>query len=448
MQVPSILYKGPVGLASEMPDRHREGTGFHNVVLVDGKEQYQAVNHAAIAEDTDGKLEGVYTTPDFNYLIADATDRYRDKLSDNAPGEWMIDEWRRHVLFVKPSYLIMVDNLRSDQAHRYDWICHFSDDTTGSVTVEDAWIKGAANATDILGVKVLAPDTVIDTMGFSVPQNYTKNKPYIRIRPQQNIDNTQFITVLYPTTASSWSSKPDFMLFGHTEKAAGIRMVIVGGIVKHFINYSSDKRVAIGDYILSGKAASVEKGFPDNMNKLFLCNGDTLSDSSGARILLQSPRLVTVEAVYADPKLSLYGDSLQGVKIYGPGIDADQVTVNSIAVPATKEGNYIVVGDYVGIKDQLSAGQKTVVFRYLNNSTHPRIAVSFMPALPGEITCMVYAVNGKMIYKATQPSNTGRINTIVWNGGNQSGQRIGSGVYLFCITSRELNFKRMITITR
>ena len=58
-------------------------------------------------------------------------------------------------------------------------------------------------------------------------------------------------------------------------------------------------------------AATILKGNSGTITTLFLCNGDTISDSNGSRFLIQSPRRITVEAVYADPALKLFGETLQ-----------------------------------------------------------------------------------------------------------------------------------------
>jgi hypothetical protein len=337
------LYKGGTDLSSELPIRARAGTTqLHNTLLVDGKDQYFANWHNRIYEDTDAVLEAVYETPNFNYLASDGTDRYREQNDDGpgSPGAWMIDEFTRYVLFAKPNYLVMVDNIQSDTTHRYDWVCHMAEG--GSIAVEGDWIKGAANAEDILGVKVLAPTGFAYETGISTHQYTNHEKPYVRVRPPANVANTRFITVLYPMESGDWSSKPAITLLGNTSQAAGVR-VELGGTQDHLIKYGATEQVTVGEYVLAGQVASVYKDSGGGLTRLFLGNGHTVSDSGGARELIRSQSAITVEVVYSGTALALYGEGLDGLKIYGPAVDVDQVTINDQEAIAVKIGDYVYV---------------------------------------------------------------------------------------------------------
>ena len=106
------LYKGKSDLASEKQIYGINDTRFHNTILVDNKNQYNP-NEKAIG-NTDGIIKGVYESPDINYLCSDATGRYRYGSGDpdGITSALMISEFTRRVLFIKPSYLVMVDNLK------------------------------------------------------------------------------------------------------------------------------------------------------------------------------------------------------------------------------------------------------------------------------------------------------------------------------------------------
>jgi hypothetical protein len=337
------LYKGGTDLSSELPIRAREETTqLHNTLLVDGQDQYFADWHNRIYEDTDAKLEAVYGTPNFSYLASDATNRYREKNDDGpgSPGDWMIDEFTRYVLFAKPDYLVIVDDIRSEIPHRYDWVCHTAEG--GAIAVEGDWVKGAANGDDVLGVKVLAPSGFAYETGVSIHEYTSHEKPYVRVRPAADAADTRFVTLLYPTDEANWGSKPAMSLLGDTDQAAGVR-VALDGTQDHLIRYGSEGSVAIGGYALTGAVASVFKDSGGDLARLFLGNGRTVSDEGGTRVLIEAQSAITVEAVYSGTALALYGDGLHGLKIYGPDVDVDQVTVNDEAALATKIGDYVYV---------------------------------------------------------------------------------------------------------
>ncbi|MBN1887389.1 MAG: DUF4962 domain-containing protein [Thermoflexales bacterium] len=337
------LYKGGTDLSSELPIREREQTTqLHNTLLVDGQDQYFAEGHGNIYEDTDARLEAVYETPGFNYLASDATDRYRQQNNDGpgSPGDWMIDEFTRYVLFAKPNYLVMVDNIRSATVHQYDWLCHAAEG--GSITLEGDWIKGVANAEDVLGVKVLAPAGFTHTVETSTHPYTSHQKPRIHIRPASNVTDTHFVTVLYPTNDARWSSKPAMSLLADTSQAAGVR-VEMDGTQDHLVKYGTAEDVTVGEYSLTGTVASISRATDGKLAGLFLGNGQMVSDGNGARVLIQSPGAITVEAVYSGTALALYGDDLHGLKIYGPEVDVDRVSVNDQQAIAAKIDDYIYV---------------------------------------------------------------------------------------------------------
>jgi hypothetical protein len=337
------LYKGGTDLSSELPIRAREGTTqLHNTLLVDGQDQYFANWHNRIYEDTDAKLEAAYGTPGFSYLASDATNRYREKNEDDpgSPGDLVLSKFTRYVLFAKPDYLVMVDDIRSGTTHRYDWVCHTAEG--GAITVEGDWVREAANDDDILGVRVLAPSGFAHETGISTHEYTSHEKPYVRIRPAANVANTRFVVVLYPTDNANWSSKPNMSLLGNTDQAAGVR-VELDGTQDHLIRYGAEEQVTVGEYTLVGAVASVFKNSGGDLTRLFLGNGRRVSDGGGTRALIESQSAITVEAVYSGAALALYGDGLHGLKIYGPDVDVDRVTVNDQEAVATKIGDYIYV---------------------------------------------------------------------------------------------------------
>jgi hypothetical protein len=329
------LYKGSTDLATEKDRYQVFVTSNHNTILVDQEGQYRPRYTSDTYADTDGKITAVYETSDFNYVVADATNTYRERDLTHwnyAPGDWKITEFTRHVIFAKPDYLVMVDNLRSDTDHRYDWIYHVSE--SGSISVENNWIKGDANGNDILGINVLSPS------GFLYETGDSDGKPYIRTRPPTNAADTRFINVLYPTTSSQWSNKPSINLLGNTDQGAGVR-VSLDGNQDHIFRYGTAEEITIGEYTLRGEVASILRDGSGTLKKIFLGNGNLLSDANGN--LVQSPDKKTFEAVYSGASLALHGNGLGGLTIYAPSVDVNQVTVNGQQTEAARNGDYITV---------------------------------------------------------------------------------------------------------
>lgn len=329
------LYRGNIDLSSENVGYGMVDTRYHNTLLIDNEGQYWR-HYAEKPDDiqgTDGTLEIVYQTTSFNYLVADATDRYRltDPETGN-PTAHMVDEFKRHVLFVRPGYFVMVDQLRAGSPQRYEWVSHFG----SSVSIEGDWIRGTSEEDQILGVKVLSPDSFAISTGDD-------GKPYVRIRPSSDVADARFVIILYPMESGDWEAKPSISSLGNNDQASAVR-VILDGIQDHLIRIGNQGMVSIGDYAFDGDVASIIKDTEDRLKRIFLARGSQLSDMQGSRILVQSQsESVVIEIEYDGSALAIVGENIEGLWIYAPDIDTDQVTLNGQQVPASRSGDYILI---------------------------------------------------------------------------------------------------------
>lgn len=332
------LYRGGVDLTSETVSYRDNKAAGHNTLVVDGEGQWNGLDDwgrdRAPFKGTEGRLEAVCEAKDFDYLVADATDLYRPYQADGVrPGDRKLTEFKRHVLFVAPGYLVMLDRVRADAPHRYDWACHF----TQSVAVDGDWIKGMAERDQMLGVKVVAP------AGFGADMG-EDGKPYVRVHPAGEVANTEFVMVLYPTDAANWEKRPEISSLGASEEVCGVR-VRLDGVQDHLINCGDEKTVVMAGYSFDGKAASIVSDAGGHLKRVFLAGGSRLADRDGLRLLFQGRQQdIVVEAVYEGTALALYGRDLDGLAVYAPGIDASRVTVNGRAATVTREGDYFRLG--------------------------------------------------------------------------------------------------------
>jgi hypothetical protein len=338
------LYRGNVDLTSETVGYGSGETHYHNTLLVDGQGQYEDPSefngYSYWGEDpevfrgTDGKLEAVYETRDFNFLIADGTHRYR--LPDpetGKPGEYLVDEFKRYVLFVRPDYLILLDNLRSSSAHRYEWIAHFG----ASVSVEGDWIRGDAGSDQVLGIKVLAPQAFTTATGDD-------GKPFVHIQPAAELASTRFVTVLYPTRQVEWENKPPITLLGEDDQAVGLSVERAGDLEDHLIRIGSELDVRTGEYAFDAQVASITRDVDDQLLKMFLAKGSYLADRNGDRTLLHSSREdVVLEVAFDGNGLAIFGENLEGLSIYAPDVDVNQVMLNDQQIPAIRDGDYVLI---------------------------------------------------------------------------------------------------------
>ncbi len=103
---------------------HEKWTRDHNTILVNGRGQageggewldYMAFESRQPAPS----ILRAETNPDFDYVIGDAGGIYVD--------EARVEHFRRHLLFLKPHTVVILDDVKSRQPSRVDWLLHARD---------------------------------------------------------------------------------------------------------------------------------------------------------------------------------------------------------------------------------------------------------------------------------------------------------------------------------
>ncbi len=88
--------------------KYAQQTMAHNAILVDGKGQVRGGANAG------GRLDDFQTRPHLGYVCGDAKDAYGG----------LLDRARRHMLFVRPSLVIIVDDLSAPREANFEWLLH------------------------------------------------------------------------------------------------------------------------------------------------------------------------------------------------------------------------------------------------------------------------------------------------------------------------------------
>jgi hypothetical protein len=395
-----FLYKGGSDLSSELPHRQTYDqstswpiTSYHNTIVVDGINQFMFHQQGLQGHDVGGVIENIVTQNDFNYLASDATDMYRTyTASTGAPGTLFMDEFRRYVIFAKPGYFVVVDRLRSTASHKYEYYAHIGPESTSAsasiISVEGNWIKGTVG-TDVLGINVVTPSSFAYSTGVStIPDgNQAYKKAYVSIRPQSNVQDATFATILYPTTSAGWASKPAVGSLGTTENGTGIR-VYYEGIQDSLIRYGRIKvETVIGNYTMDADAASIARDNTNALKKLFVVNGSKLYDNGMA--LTQSYNRLTFEADYSGTTLDIYAEGeITGLTIYAPGVE--NARINGKAAVAEKTGDYLsIAGPKISVCGQTDTDADGIITNHEMNGYIGSWNTGSV-ALKGLLAAMVY----------------------------------------------------------
>lgn len=327
-----FLYSNGQWLAPETEGVENYETEFHNSLLIDGEGQYRPPQEEQKdprdLSNIDGFLSATANTPGFDYVAANATRRYAH-LED-------LQDFTRYVLFVRPAYFLMLDNLSAEDDHDYEWVSHFGED----VSVEEDWVRGDAGG-QTLGVRIISPED------FDVETGDDGN-PYVRIRPDSETDSMRFINLLYPTEDELWETRPDAELLEDTGETA---LISVQHQAEDFPARTDDillryfepgTRIKVGRYRFDGQAAVIVRTEDGKLQQVFIDGGTQLRDTDlGANLIQIEEGFGPVEVIYEDESVSIHGQVSPGLTIYAP--DAQRLEVNGTPQHFTRSGRYVTI---------------------------------------------------------------------------------------------------------
>lgn len=154
----------------------------HSVVLIDGEGQRKSGMLGAIND--------FVHTEAMDYFEADSTPAYSTK---DSPVQMV----KRHVLFMRPGYFVIVDELhKDDQPHQYEWLLHSRvQPATTDIQIrkpDEIRFQGKEAA---LEIRLLSSDLpqpeVVDKQGHR----------FLRVGLSQKMAEATFFALLYPTSA-------------------------------------------------------------------------------------------------------------------------------------------------------------------------------------------------------------------------------------------------------
>jgi hypothetical protein len=327
------LFGGGHWLAPENVEYDLYTTASHNTLLIDGQGQYRPPHdhYGQYPEDfinSDGFLEATANSPHFNYVAADATQRYRN-IQD-------LEDFTRHVVFIRPDYLVVLDNLAAGAPHQYEWVAHFGE----SVSVEGNWIRGNAGGGQVLGVAVVFPQPFQAIVGNDV-------YPYVHTQPVSSVRDICLIHVLYPTDDASWDARPTATLLDDAGGTAVVRVQMNDGSGRSDDILSACAHTSttdFGTYYYDGQVAVVTRGADNELRRLFVYGGTFLSERTmGEQALVSNLNgNEPFEATYLGETITVYGNISTEVALYAPQLE--QLVVNGTPWPFTRSGDYITFG--------------------------------------------------------------------------------------------------------
>lgn len=326
------LVQGNTWLIPEGKYYTQNKTKFHNTILIDNEGQHRPPSNnggwrdPATFEGATGVVKFLTNTPNFDYIASAAATRYPDM---------NLEALTRHVLFVRPNYFIMIDQIAAEDTHDYLWQSYLG----GPVTIEDNWIRSDAENDQVMGIAVLAP------IAHSI-ETGTDELPYVSVRPSTPQDNVRLIHALYPTDQAGWEQRPNFTVLTNSP----VRTVIeadrteTDGLIDHiFIQYNPTSGFELGEhYGFDGNVAVVSRDEEGNLVRILIVGGTHLSEADvlDASYLIEknaseSPLQINLE----DETAFVFGDYVGTVSLHAPSVET--VMKGASNLEFERDGEYI-----------------------------------------------------------------------------------------------------------
>ena len=142
------------------PGYVRRMAEYENTLMVDGKGQLaQDVNSGAwdprplYLNHLHPRVLKAESNPSFDHIVGDATPSYAG-----------LEKWQRHLLFLKPSTLLVLDDIDAQQEHDYKLLFHCeAEPSEGKLSGQGLWLVKGRKAS--LLIQLLTPEQVQTTSG-------------------------------------------------------------------------------------------------------------------------------------------------------------------------------------------------------------------------------------------------------------------------------------------
>ena len=169
----------------------------HNTVLVDGDPQSQSIADTAqfAALNNHPRITDAITSEFYDAVCSDLTTVYKGRLA----------RYTRRIVFLKPHYLVVYDDLNAKSATTFDWLLHLPDRSAITTQMDAALYTGtkAALAVRVLGstnseLKVRDGHIPYPVFATNTPKTTPSQPAFLDVRNPAPATSMQFLVGLVP----------------------------------------------------------------------------------------------------------------------------------------------------------------------------------------------------------------------------------------------------------
>lgn len=315
---PPVQYGSPLHQYLSSPEAH-------NVILIDGKGQMTAEGDPY---DVVGSIDAFLHTDFIDYALANSKIAY-DK------GDNPVQKADRHVLFMRPDYFIIIDDVKKDDApYQYEFVIHPDQDHKIKSISNDSFLFDGN--TD-LHVQFIEPQSFQYTVENQAALGY--DAEYLRLSPHEEKVNGFFFTLLYPLR-SDMTMVPVQSI--QEENLSGIEVDDRNLVLWSKQNGLNFYQGLSSDALIFSRTLSKA----GELDHIFLTMGSHLSINDA--ILIESDQLIKTAAVRFDADLlhiqgKIQVDQPATVRVNPLGMKLQSLKINNEIYPIDIENGLILL---------------------------------------------------------------------------------------------------------
>ena len=325
------IRRGNEWLMPETEGNGKRDTAYHNTLLVDGKGQYRPPDdkyrHADEIAGTDGLITQVVDLPDFKYLSADATRRY--KHFDD------IENVTRQVLYLQPDYFLMLDQIVAKEAHTFTWIGHFA----GDVKQNENWVWSQSESGQRIGVNSIASKGLQIAIG-------NDGRPYMQNQTIGKETAVRFLHLIYPTDVKQSQSTPTATLLTDTGSSVTVQIhqnTKVARVDTVIINYAKEAAMMSAPeapFLFDGHSALITRE-AERLRKVSMVGGiELINNIDGIRMIEKNNPNSSIDVTLIGKTAIVVADGADQVRLFAP--DIEQLVVNGTQQTFERDNEYVL----------------------------------------------------------------------------------------------------------
>ena len=272
-------------------------------------------------------LEESYGTAKFDYVIGDASTAYQ-------PADGM-QRFKRHVLYVRPSTFIILDDLKAQNPATFSFMLQHP---ANIFTWDTSKVTLTYNGSQ-MEMRVLDPAPWTASASFRNYFDYYWGGWGLYVNNAVPDTNVKFLTVFSPITGGS----PTVTKLANTATLTAVKIVDPTGIEKvSLFRRDAQDSTAVDSGSTDAEIVLVNRQSGENSLKwCSVKNGSFVRWGEGYPLMFWAPGLTDFEWEYRSDTLDMHGTVVDGIRVWAPV--ANYVFCNGSAVPYTREGEYVVI---------------------------------------------------------------------------------------------------------